>query len=55
MLRILQIFIQESEWMEMDPQYLLSRISDRVLDVSRRMEVAVDIGSGRGWVTREYY
>lgn len=28
------------------------RIADRVLDVSRRMEVAVDIGSGRGWVTR---
>ncbi len=28
------------------------RISDRVLDVARKMEVAVDIGSGRGFVTR---
>jgi len=28
------------------------RVSDRMLDVSRKMEVAVDIGSGRGWVTR---
>jgi len=28
------------------------RLSDRVLDVSRKMKVAVDIGSGRGWVTR---
>jgi len=28
------------------------RVSDRVLDVARRMEVAVDVGSGRGWVTR---
>ena len=23
-----------------------------MLDVARRMEVAVDLGSGRGWVTR---
>jgi len=28
------------------------RVSDRVLDVSRKMQVAVDVGSGRGWVTR---
>ena len=28
------------------------RVADRVLDVARRMEVAVDLGSGRGWVTR---
>lgn len=28
------------------------RLSDRVLDVARRLEVAVDLGSGRGWVTR---
>lgn len=28
------------------------RVSDRVLDVARKMEVAVDVGSGRGWVTR---
>ena len=28
------------------------RVADRVLDVARKMEVAVDIGSGRGWVTR---
>lgn len=28
------------------------RVSDRVLDIARRMEVAVDIGSGRGFVTR---
>ena len=28
------------------------RVSDRVLDVARRMEVGVDLGSGRGWVTR---
>jgi len=28
------------------------RVSDRVLDVARKMEVAVDLGSGRGWVTR---
>ena len=27
-------------------------MADRVLDVARRMEVAVDLGSGRGWVTR---
>ena len=32
--------------------FLLYRISDRVLDVARKMEVAVDIGSGRGFVTR---
>merc|ERR1719312_1898178 len=28
------------------------RVSDRVLDVARKMDVAVDVGSGRGWVTR---
>jgi len=28
------------------------RVSDRVLDVARKLEVAVDVGSGRGWVTR---
>ncbi|XP_023333476.1 arginine-hydroxylase NDUFAF5, mitochondrial-like [Eurytemora carolleeae] len=28
------------------------RLADRVLDVSRKMEVCVDIGSGRGWVSR---
>jgi len=28
------------------------RVSDRVLDVARKMQVAVDLGSGRGWVTR---
>eukprot|EP00092_Neocalanus_flemingeri_P027537 GFUD01029876.1.p1 GENE.GFUD01029876.1~~GFUD01029876.1.p1 ORF type:complete len:361 (+),score=119.82 GFUD01029876.1:37-1119(+) len=28
------------------------RVSDRVLDVARKMELAVDVGSGRGWVTR---
>ena len=32
--------------------YILSRLADRVLDVSRKMEVCVDIGSGRGWVSR---
>jgi len=28
------------------------RVADRVLDVARKMEVAVDLGSGRGWVSR---
>jgi len=28
------------------------RLSDRLLDVSRKFDVAVDIGSGRAWVTR---
>ena len=28
------------------------RVADRVLDVSKKMEVGVDIGSGRGWVLR---
>jgi len=28
------------------------RLSDRLLDVARKFDVAVDIGSGRGWVTR---
>eukprot|EP00088_Acartia_fossae_P049755 TRINITY_DN5509_c0_g1_i3.p1 TRINITY_DN5509_c0_g1~~TRINITY_DN5509_c0_g1_i3.p1 ORF type:complete len:345 (+),score=57.61 TRINITY_DN5509_c0_g1_i3:32-1066(+) len=28
------------------------RLSDRLLDVSRKFDVAVDVGSGRGWVTR---
>merc|ERR1719296_394511 len=28
------------------------RVSDRVLDVARKLPVLVDIGSGRGWVTR---
>ena len=28
------------------------RLADRVLDIKRRMEVGVDIGSGRGFVTR---
>ena len=31
------------------------RVSDRVLDVARRLEVAVDLGSGRGWVTRHLH
>jgi len=28
------------------------RLSDRLLDVARKFDVAVDVGSGRGWVTR---
>ena len=28
------------------------RVADRLLDVSRKMSVGVDIGSGRGWVLR---
>jgi len=28
------------------------RVADRVLDVSRKMEAGLDLGSGRGWVTR---
>lgn len=28
------------------------RVADRVLDVHKKMEVGVDIGSGRGWVLR---
>ena len=28
------------------------RLADRVLDIKREMDVAVDIGSGRGYVTR---
>jgi hypothetical protein len=35
--------------------YNFIRVADRVLDISRRMEVAVDIGSGRGFVTRYWY
>ena len=30
-------------------------MSDRVLDVARKLEVAVDLGSGRGWVTRHLH
>ena len=30
------------------------RVADRVLDVARRMEVAVDLGSGRGWVFKAF-
>ena len=28
------------------------RVADRVLDVAKKMEVSVDLGSGRGWVLR---
>ena len=28
------------------------RVADRVLDVAKKMEVGVDLGSGRGWVLR---
>lgn len=28
------------------------RLADRVLDIKRKMKVCVDIGSGRGYVTR---
>ena len=28
------------------------RLADRVLDIKRKMKVCVDLGSGRGYVTR---
>ena len=28
------------------------RVADRVLDIKRKMDVCVDLGSGRGYVTR---
>ena len=52
--------VEKFDFLKEEVQYLIYgqitlsqvgyRVADRVLDVARRMEVAVDLGSGRGWV-----